>query len=141
MRKLIAMSLITFFGLAQGAEYSVGQVWAYKSRAGEKQSTVLINKIEYHEKLGRIFHLSIDGVKIKNWRVAGGIQNDMPHVPVSENTLKMSLTKHVGNKAINSEYLKGYNEWKLEFDKDKAGIFTISIADIVAIVEEATSKK
>jgi hypothetical protein len=141
MRKLIAMSLLTFFGLAQGAEYSVGQVWTYKTRAGEKQSTVLINKIENHEKLGRIFHISIDRVKIKNWRVTGGIQTDMPHVPVSEKTLKMSLTKLVDNKAINSEYLKGYNEWKLDFDKEKAGIFTTSIADIVAIVEEATSKK
>ena len=60
MKKLvIIMSLFSIFGLAKANEYSEGQIWSYKTRPGEEKSTVLINKVESHEKLGKIFHISV----------------------------------------------------------------------------------
>lgn len=142
MRKLISiMSLLSLFGLAHAADYSEGQVWQYKTRQGEENSTVLINKVETNEKLGNIFHISIDGVKVKNSRVTGGISSELPHFPVSEETLKISLTKLIGKKAPNPDYLEGYNTWKSAFDAGGAGIFTISISDIIGIVEDAINNQ
>ena len=52
------------FGFAKASDYSEGQVWSYKTRAGEESSTVLINKVEQNDKLGKIYHISLDGVKV-----------------------------------------------------------------------------
>jgi hypothetical protein len=49
-----------------------GQVWSYKTRPGEESSRVLINKIEAMPKLGKVFHISVSAVKVKNPQIAGG---------------------------------------------------------------------
>ena len=142
MKKLVViMSLFSMLGLAKAAEYSEGQVWSYKTRSGEEKSTVLINKIESHEKLGKIFHISVDGVKVKNPHIAGGFSTELPHFPVSEETLKKSLTKLIGKRSPNPEYLEGYKTWKAAFDAGEAGIFTVSISEIVGFIEETINKK
>jgi hypothetical protein len=142
MKKLVAiMSLLSILGLAKAAEYSESQVWSYKTRPGEEKSTVLINKVESHEKLGKIFHISVDGVKVKNPHIAGGISTELPHFPVSEETLNKSLTKLNGKRSVNPDYLEGYKTWKAAFDAGEAGIFTISVSEIVGFVEETINKQ
>ena len=139
-RLLLIMSLLSFFGIASAQGFAEGQVWSYKTRKGEESSRVLINKIESHPKLGKIFHISVSGVKVKNPRIAGGISTDLPHSPVSEETLKKSLTKLLGNSQPNPDYREGYQTWKTAFDKGEAGIFTIDVADIVGVIEQAINK-
>lgn len=135
------MSLLSILGFAKPVVYSEGQIWSYKTRTGEEKSTVLINKIEEHEKLGNIFHISVYKVKVKNPHIAGGITTDLPHFPVSEETLKKSLIKFIGKSKINPEYHEGYKTWKAALDNGKAGIFTISVAEIIGIVEESINKE
>ena len=142
MKKLvIIMSLFSILGLTNANGYSEGQVWSYKTRPGEEESTVLINKVESHEKLGKIFHISVSGVKVKNPHIAGGFSSDLPHFPVSEETLKKSLTKLAGKSKPNPEYLEGYNTWKEAFDAGQAGIFTISVSEIIGFVEVTINKQ
>lgn len=141
MKELVLiMSLLSMFSFAKAAEYSEGQVWSYKTRAGEEKSTVLINKIETNEKLGKIYHISLNEVKVKNPHIAGGFSNDLPHFPVSEETMKKSLIKLVGKSAPNPGYLEGYNTWKVAFDAGEAGIFTISVSEIVGFIEDTINK-
>ena len=54
------------------ADYAVGQVWEYKTRPGEEASRIYIAKIDENEKLGRIFHIYIDGLTIKNKHTDAG---------------------------------------------------------------------
>lgn len=137
---LVIMSLFSFFGIASAQDFSEGQVWSYKTRKGEENSRVLINQVEENQKLGKIFHISVSGVKVKNPRIAGGISTDLPHFPVSAETLKKSLTKLEGKRQPNPDYYEGYQTWKSAFDKGEAGIFTIDVADIVGVVETAINK-
>lgn len=138
MRKVIAITgLLSMFGFAKASEYSEGQVWAYETRPGEEKSTVLINKVEAHAQLGRIFHISIREVRVKNRHTEGGITTDLPHFPVSEETLTKSVTTLVGKQPPNPDYVQGYKTWKEAFDAGKAGVFTISVSEIVSIIEEA----
>jgi len=122
---------------ANANEFSEGQLWSYKSRQGEEDSRVLINKIEQDEKLGNIYHISIYDINLKNSRSETGVVEDLPHFPVSEETLDMSLDELIKVTQINSEYIEGYNSWKSAFDAREAGIFTISIAEIVEVIEES----
>lgn len=141
MKKLaLIMSLLSMFSFAKASEYSEGQIWSYKSRIGEEKSTVLINKIEKNEKLGKIYHISLNAVKVKNPHMAGGFSSELPHFPVSEETLKKSLLKLVANAAPNPDYIEGYNTWKVAFDAGEAGIFTIPVAEIVDFIEDTINK-
>lgn len=135
------MSLLSIFGFAKAGGYSEGQVWSYKTRPGEGKSTVLINKVESDEKLGKIFHISISGVKVKNLHIEGGVSSELPHFPVSEETLKKSLVKLVGKSKPNPNYVEGYNTWKEAFDAGQAGVFTISVSEIISFVEETINKR
>ena len=121
-------------------DFSEQQVWSYKTRSGEESSTVLINKVESHPKLGQIFHISVTGVRVKNRRVASGVSTELPHFPVSKKSLEASCTVLVGQSPPNPAYMDGYAQWKRAFDEGSAGIFTISIAEIVQFVEEAMNK-
>ncbi|TVV44189.1 hypothetical protein FOT50_10960 [Thalassolituus sp. C2-1] len=141
MKKIIlTMSLLSMFGFANAVEYFESQVWSYKTRAGEEKSTVLINKVETDEKLGIIYHISVSDVKVKNPHIDGGISNELPHFPVSEETLKKSLVKLIGKSSPNPDYVEGYNTWKEAFDAGKAGIFTVPISEIIGFVEDTIGK-
>jgi hypothetical protein len=141
MRKLlIAMSLLSLFGLSRAADFSEGQVWSYKARAGEEGSTLLINKVEVDPGLGPIFHISIANVRVKNPRTSSGITTDLPHFPVSKKTLDESVLKLISKSKANPEYLAGYKEWKSAFDKGSAGIFTIPVQEIVGFIEKAINQ-
>lgn len=118
-------------------DFAEQQVWSYQTRKGEERSTVLINKVENDPKLGQIFHISIANVRVKNPREPSGISNELPHFPVSKQTLETSCTKLAGESAPNPEYLDGYNEWKRAFDQGRAGVFTGTVAAIIQIVEDA----
>ena len=122
----------------QAPPYAEGQVWEYRTRPGEETSTIQINKIEAHPRLNNIYHISIFGVHVVNYHVPGGrVQTRLPHSPVSEQTLNSSVTRLVDLQTPDPVYLSGYQEWKRVFDEGKAGIFTITIAEIVDFVQHA----
>ena len=141
MKKFIAIvSLLFVFGLASAEEYSEGQIWSYKVRAGEEGSTVMINKVEENEVLGNIFHISLSGVNVKTPLAVDKPIRALPHFPVSGETLEASLLTLLGKSDPNPDYLEGYNTWKAAFDAGEAGVFDITIAEIVGVVEEAMNQ-
>lgn len=121
-------------------EFKEGQVWSYRARANEPRSSLLINKVEFDAKLGSIFHISVNVVKVKNPRAPGGITEELPHFPVSRKTLEMSVLKLIGTKVPNPSYLEGYATWKQAFDAGSAGIFTISVEEIVGFIEQTVNQ-
>ena len=142
MKKLLLlMSLLSIFNLASARDFAEGQVWSYKNRPGEEGSTVLINKIESYPKLGKVIHISIFGVKVRNKHAPSGFTSDLSHFPVSETTLNASLVKLLRKSSSpNPDYVEGYQTWKAAFDKGEAGVFTISVAEIVGVIEDAISR-
>lgn len=125
---------------AQVQQFSEGQVWQYRTRASEPTSTLLINKIEVESKLGEVFHVSVRDVRVRNKHAPSGISTELPHFPVSRTTLQASVTKLVGTAPVNSEYREGYETWRRAFEAGDAGVFTISVAEIVGNVESIINK-
>jgi hypothetical protein len=110
-----------------------------QTRVGEEESTLLINKVEDHPKLGRIYHISVSKVTIK--AAPDAVTHDLPHLPVSRQTLELSCTKLVGRSEPNPMYLPGYQMWKQAFDGGHAGIYTIPVAEIVDLAEKMLQKQ
>ena len=140
MRALLVVLFwsFSFSTLSATPEFAVGQVWAYNTRPGEEKSTLVIDKVEDDAKLGRIYHISVSGIQIKVG--ASAFVQELPHLPVSLQTLKMSCTTLVALATPNSEYLPGYRIWKEAYDAGHAGVYTISVAQIVAITEKTLQK-
>ena len=136
----LALLLVLSMNSSLARDFSEQQVWSYKTRAGEEGSTILINKVENDPKLGQIFHISVAGVRVKNRGAPSGVSTELPHFPVSKQTLEASCTKLVGRSAPNPGYTEGYKQWKRAFDQGKAGVFTISVAEIIQFVEDTVNK-
>lgn len=131
------MSFLARLGIGREKEFAEGQVWSYKTRLGEDASTLLIQKVEAHPRIGSVFHISILDIRIRNPQAEEGLSTEMAHAPVSRQTLGQSCTKLVATAEPDGRYLDGYAEWKGAFDAGDAGVFTISVAEIVAGIETA----
>ena len=118
-------------------DFSAGQVWAYRTRPGEEMSRLLIDKVEDDPRLGRIYHISVTGIHIGRTDAAIRFLSELPHLPVSEKTLTLSCTTLVGESRPNPKYLGGYQAWRKAFEAGRAGVYTISIAEIIDTVDHA----
>jgi len=120
---------------AQPNDYAVGQVWAYKTRAADPGSLLKIQKIDTDPTRAQnrvIYHISIIGVRLND----PAVKRDISHVPVSREALDDSVTRLVQSPAGFPDAAEGIAEWK----RVKGGVFTITIAKIVDIVEQTMSK-
>lgn len=121
-------------------KYKEGQVWSYKTRENESNSKIYIVKIEYNKTIGKIYHIYIDNLNIKNPYQKSKIQNNLSHAPVSEKTLDDSVIKIVTAKYENNiDISDGYVAWKEAFDDGKAGVFTIPVNEIIQCIEDVAN--
>jgi hypothetical protein len=116
----------------QEARYAEGQVWEYRTAPGDEGSLVRIQKIERAPGLGLVYHLSLIGV-----RLGDGIPPELPHIPVSRETLDASLTRLAGGTHAFPDPAPGIAEWRAA----QGGVFTIPLAEIAAIVRETVGSQ
>lgn len=127
MRCLITLVLITVFSFANAADLQVGQVWAYKTRIGESNSTLTILKVERYKDLGQVVHVRIDGIRMRN-PVQGNIVTDLPHLPFRSAAIERSVTKLLRKSSSLPEFKEGYSTWKQAYDAGQAGAFETDVA-------------
>jgi hypothetical protein len=118
-----------------GSTYRVGQVWSYRTRPQEPESTLTVVKVESHPKLGTIVHISLQGLRMKSPRAPDGYAETISHLPMSAEALDKSVVKLLRENAPLPEFQEGYKEWRRGFDAGKAGFFTIPVAEAVGIAE------
>ncbi len=117
-------------------EFKVGQVWQYDTRKGEEKSLLYIVHIDEEESPAKIYHIYIDNLAIKNPYQESGIQYELPHAPVDEETLTNSITNLVSENSPMPNISNGYSSWRNAFDKGEAGVFNIPVKKIVQYIEE-----
>ena len=141
--------LFSFFGLfgqnkkneaRNVVELKSGQIWKYNTRKGEEKSRVIILKVEDYEKRGQVVHIAVNGIKIKNENIEGGILREIGHLPFDKEALKNSLTELESTTTKLPEFMDGYLQWKEAFDKEKGGIFTIQLSEAVDFVDKAMNE-
>ena len=133
-------AVIAMTSNAQAREFEAGQLWSYKTRPGDESSLVLINLVESVPKLGTVYHISVLKVHMPSWADNSRPEIDLPHFPVLKETLEKSLIAHVGERAPLDAYRNGYDTWRSAFDATRAGAFTVSVAEVISMVEETIEK-
>jgi len=122
------------------SRYEVGQVWTYKTRPGEEESTFTIVKINSHAKMGNIIHLFLEGVRIRNPMQEEGFSDLIPHMPFSEDAVAQSAVKMIRKVTKLPEFEEGYDVWKESFDEGEAGVFTTSLAQGLDYLEKSINE-
>jgi len=116
-------------------DYAEGQVWTYDHRPGEDGSRVVIRKIGVEPEDGEVFHVSILGVKLRNHRVPGGAQPAMHHAAVLRSTLDKSLRELTTASDQDTAWENGYAVWRQAYDNGDAGVFELSVPEILGYIE------
>lgn len=115
--------------------YKVGQVWSYKTRANEPKSTFIVEKVDDDSKYGNIIHIAVTGLKMRNPRSSDGLSDKISHMPFSEKAIAQSTIKLLKENVELPDFEEGYGLWREAFDQKRAGFYTVSIAEAVAIAE------
>ncbi len=126
---------------AEAITFDVGQVWSYRTRPGEEASRIYIARIDRDLGSKSIFHLYIDGLKLKNPLIEGGVQDHLVHVPVSKEALEASVISMTQEGVIPPDISEGYIIWREAFEQGRAGVFTISLQQIVQYIEDQFAKQ
>ena len=120
--------------------FHVGQVWSYKTRENESSSTFIVLKIDADAKLGKIVHIAVTDLKMKNPRSRNGFSERIGHMPFFEKALAMSAVKLLKENADLPDFESGYGLWKEAFDQKRAGFYTVTLADAIKITEEGLNQ-
>src|SRR3546814_11548015 len=73
---------------ALAASFEEGQLWRYQTRPGEEASRLFIARIDRGLGTQSIYHIYVDGLKLKNPLYEGGVQDHLPHAPVTRQALE-----------------------------------------------------
>lgn len=119
---------------AQDSKYRPGQVWAYRARPGEATSTLTVLRVEQLQKIGTIVHIRLDGLQVHNPR--GDLVTTMPHMPFTRDALLVSTTKLLST-GLPVPLPEGYDYWR----EHCGGVYTISVADAVSIMEKTWNSR
>jgi hypothetical protein len=103
-----------------------GQVWEYRTRAGDDGSLLKIQKIDTaaaFAKAGPVYHVSIIGVHFGDPQRADALQ----HAPFTRAALAASVTRLATAQAVFPDAAEGIAEWR----KARGGVFTITVAKAI----------
>ena len=141
MMKKAVLAIIFLLSLAAmpalAASFEEGQIWRYHTRPGEEASRLFIARIDRGIGTQTIYHIYLDGLKLKNPLYEGGVQDHLPHAPVTRQSLEMSVTELLEENATMPDIAEGYAAWLLAFEKGQAGFFTLPVNQIVQHIEDA----
>lgn len=138
-KAVLAITLLLSLAAAPAvaATFEEGQIWRYQTRPGEEASRLFIARIDRGIGTQTIYHIYLDGLKLKNPLYEGGVQDHLPHAPVTRQSLETSVTELLEENATMPDIAEGYAAWLLAFEKGQAGVFTLPVNQIVQHIEDA----
>lgn len=123
--------LVALSGQSPMTPYTEGQVWEFKTRAGDEGSLLKIQRIDRDPafaKSGPVYHISVVGFRLRNPTIVPML----PHAPVSRATLDASVTRLSNSTPEFPPVDAGIAEWR----QANGGVFTISIAEIIEVLDQ-----
>ena len=122
---------------AADVDFRPGQVWRYRTRPTESESTLTVLKVERHENIGAVVHVAVGGLRVRNPHHASGVSETISHMPFALGAVHESVTERVREDAPLPDHADGYAQWRSAFDAGEGGVFTIPVAEAVEYMERA----
>jgi hypothetical protein len=119
-------------------QFKPGQIWTFKARAKEPDAFLCVLAVEMNDKIGQVVSIAIARVEIPNPDLEGGVQRSLPHAPITAAVLSEAVLECVaddGPLADDPSVAEAYQQWREPYVKGEAGVFTISPAEILDVIE------
>lgn len=118
-------------------QFAPGQVWKYKTRPNEPGSRITIVRVDTDDpEFGNIIHIYLSDLDISNAAAPGGKTTFVNHMPYAEEVLAESVVElESEDQPLPENYQDGYQLWREAFEKDEAGIFTVSVVEAIEFVQ------
>jgi hypothetical protein len=116
--------------------FRAGEVWRYHTRASEPDSTLTIVRVDEEPATGTIVHVYVDGLRIPNPHHPAGLSEVIGHMPFAEAVVAASVTERIGQVDALPDFEEGYESWRSAYDDGHAGVFTITVAEAVEVMEQ-----
>ena len=113
-----------------------GECWAYQTRPHESESFVVLRKVEELPKVGRVWHVSLFNLAVKNPTIPEKPHKYIAHTPIKEERLLDSLTEKLDCEIPDIDWEEGYNSWQ----NDHGGAFDVPLQECVIIIEEIINR-
>ena len=121
-------------------KYKVGQSYSYEARPGEEKSSLVIVKIDDDPKLGKIIHIALIGLKVKNRHIPDGFTENVNHMPFALDAIEKSGLKLLKEKTDLPDFEEGYRLWREAFEARRGGVYTITVAEAVGVIEKGLNQ-
>ena len=121
------------------SRFEAGQVWSYHHREGEEQSRVYVVKVERLADTATVVHIQIVRVAVASRFQPSGIQDIIPHAAVGEEALDASVLELRDEVVTPVGFAAAYGAWRKTVEAGDASYFTMSVAEIVDLVERAVN--
>jgi hypothetical protein len=95
-------------------------------------------KVESHPKLGNIIHIALRDLRLR--KPNNDFIETANHLPFTEEAISRSAIKLLKEKDDLPDYEEGYGLWREAFEEGKAGVYTITIAEAVDVMESTLNK-
>lgn len=115
--------------------FEVGQEWGYQTRPQENESTFIITRIDLGGPKGKLIHIYVKGLKMKNKLSTTGFNDHIVHLPCSEKALLASGLKLKNESIPLPHFEEGYLSWLKGFEQNKAGVFKLPLSESIAFLE------
>jgi hypothetical protein len=113
--------------------FQVGQEWSYQARPQDVNSNLVVGAIEDHPEMGRIVHIAVSNVRVRNPHANGGYSTVIGHIPMSDAALRNSVTELLASGQNVDQVAEGIKSWR----EAHGGVFTVSVSEAVQYIENA----
>jgi hypothetical protein len=118
------------------SQFRAGQVWRYRTRPAEEGSRMIVGRVELSARGDVIVHVQLHGLDIRNPQVPSGRSTVIQHLPIAEAQLLASVLEVTAEDGVVQDFEEGYALWRESYLEGKAGVFTLGLAEIVALMEQ-----
>ena len=112
------------------SKYKTGQMWSYKTRPSEKDSTFVVLGVENdgkYERKENIVYVALENLKFSNPLKSSGVSSTLIFLPVYESALNKSAKHLVKSEIALPQYADLYRQWRELRDKGVGGaVYTVS---------------
>jgi hypothetical protein len=121
----------------ESSKYRVGQVWQYKNRVGEEDSTFTVVKVELQYAKTVVVHIAVSNIKLSLPGEGPEKESEISHIPFSEEALDASVLTLLDAVVDLPAFEEGYETWRSAFLDGQAGMFSVEVAQAVNFMEKA----
>ena len=100
-----------------------------------KESTFTVLKIDSNSEYGNIINIAVSDLKIKSPEKPDGVTSEISYLPFTEKAINASAVKLLKEKGDLPDFEDGYYSWKENFENEKAGVYTFTIAEAINLIE------